>query len=394
MASFINKIVVTNEVELRSALLAAANTAYTCISIESGSQPMLLSSPLVLPTKLATNNSAFGNKLIIEGNGVSLVENYNSVIPPPGNEFLLGRTYGERATQPYAVVIKDINFVQKSTSYPSLQLVYHNNSIVDNCSFINGVTGIIAAYCTNLNITNSQFNSMTGYAIDVNYGSGIINNANKDSYACKQVTISKCYFNPNSNSLASINLLATQNPVVTNCTFGSAPNYHIWFRSLGGTSIGYQNMINNFTGNNLTFLSAATAPVGVVGVDPAALYLSLAEGYAELNGLMYLDTSGVLIKGESTKGNPTIYVNGFPKWNSGVQFQTVNGVTSGCAPVSGGSVIWDFKNLDIDRASEIFDSTNWVNGAIPFYRYAEFYKIPDGKKILTNYLSVNGKVIS
>lgn len=387
MASSINKIVVSNEAELRNALLAASATSsipYTLISIEAP-QPLLISSPLILPNKLASNNLNYVNKLIIEGNGITLIENYNTT-PAPENQFILGRAFSPSNISEYGLVIRNVNFYQKSPKYPSLQLIQHNNSIVENCKFTNGTMGMYAAFCSNLEVKDSNFTNYTTFGVVASYGNYITWNAipDKNIYACKNVSVTNCSFTSGSTTSSSISFEAVQSPIAKQCIFNGSANNHIIFKSQGGSTTGV-NLINNIVIEDITIWSFA---------NTAAINLSLAEGYAEVGHITYIPDGGVLIKGESVRGNPVIYVNGLPKWNIGVKFETSNGVTSGCAPVAGGSVIWDFKNLDIDRASEIFDSTNWVNGAIPFYRYAEFYKIPDGKKILTNYLSVNGKVIS
>ena len=101
----LNKVIVTNESQLQTALTNAATQPISCITIED--DIIELTAPLVLPKTL----NARSKQLIIEGNGTTLAPNIGSTLTHLMRRTPANQTEALNTMQSHAFFFRNINFV-------------------------------------------------------------------------------------------------------------------------------------------------------------------------------------------------------------------------------------------------------------------------------------------
>jgi hypothetical protein len=355
-----NRVTVTNQVQLQTALNNAATQPISYIDIEV--DKIVLSSPLILPKTLGSP----GNQLIINGAGCTLEAAiggglvYLMQVDPPVNVPQASTMISNR------FILRDITFNGRNTLINGLELSATRGSEIHDCRFIGCSVGINLLYAPMTRITNCYFNGMSGIGINVNY---LFNNLiNDPTLGSNHTRVEQCTVVNNSGSLAGVYVNSSSNVVLDQINFESInPEHHVYFNS------NFQSSANNIVMRSLYFKTSAIQ---------SAIRLLLTDGYAQISNVSHF-TQQVLIDAESQSDYPKVYVEYLSNLPAGTQFKT----GGQCAA---SDVIWSF--YETQDGANIFLPTYWVGGNVPQYRYSEYFD--NSKGIVTNYMKVNNNVIS
>ena len=165
------KIIVTTPGTLQTALNTAAAQDVSCISIElSGPNVITLSTPLVLPTNLGNTS----NKLIIEGNGVTIRTNFGG-----------GTAMMSKATSVnlISLIIRDINFDGMGFGASGLNIDSTIDTVIDNCRFYSLSDGLTLTNSSSFTVRNCQAKSINNFGYKITQSnSGSISNSRFEGF--------------------------------------------------------------------------------------------------------------------------------------------------------------------------------------------------------------------
>jgi hypothetical protein len=284
--------------------------------------------------------------------------------------------------QSCSFVIKNVNFLGGNVSCTGLELESTTNTVIENCTFTSLTNGLVLNNATNVSVNNCVTTNITS----VSYKTGYPSWGDKNSNYSSNITFTQCSANGRLSQMAGFHILATPRAVLNECTSSGTTLYHVYYQAMTGPSSGTYNLNNNFKINNLTLNSAATS---------AGIRAELSEGFAKIDGL-YSVYDGILIDAfASVSGSsPKLYVYNVPYLNSNTVFKTDGGYIPGCSSYNPqDSVVWEFK--EIYDPANIFSSTRWYEGYIPFYRLSDNFSYSSySKQYLTNFMRINNKTVS
>lgn len=380
------KVIVTDEATLQAALNSAVTSPITCISLEPlVGDTISVANAIFLPRTLANAS----NKLIIEGNGITLRP--TSPLGLPGNYILYRKNPAQDNTS-CSFFIRDIKFDGRNRTTSGLELCNATDSIIENCTFSDVVNGLVLRNDYNTTVNNCSVLNHSGYAYAVDHGDWQIF-PNVTTYS-RKVTFNECrQFGFDAGTSYGWYFNGVTGAAMYECTSEGKNYMPIFFDSLGLASIlavtSNTPAVNNFNVTNFTI-------AGSIGTNGAGIRLKLIDGYAKISGL-HTTTGGTLIYADaypdSSAGaspNPHLYVENIPYLNGTAKFQTVGGMVAGCPiPEPSDVVVWEFK--EVYNGSTIFSSARWIGGYFPYHRYAEYFE--ESKKITTNSITVNGNPI-
>jgi parallel beta-helix repeat protein len=380
------KVIVTDEATLQAALNSAVTSPITCISLEPlVGDTISVANAIFLPRTLANAS----NKLIIEGNGITLRP--TSPLGLPGNSILYRKNPAQDNTSS-SFIIRDIKFDGRNRTTSGLELCNATDSIIENCTFSDVVNGLVLRNDYNTTVNNCSVLNHSGYAYAVDFGDWQIF-PNVTTYS-RKVTFNECrQFGFDAGTSYGWYFNGVTGAAMYECTSEGKNYMPIFFDSLGLASVlsAFTNTpaVSNFNVTNFTI-------AGSIGSTGAGIRLKLIDGYAKITGL-HTTTGGTLIYAsaysDSSAGaspNPHLYVENIPYLNGTAKFQTDGGITIGCPiPEPSNVVVWEFK--EVYDGNIIFSATRWVNSLIPYHRYAEYFQ--ESKKITTNSITVNGNPI-
>ena len=351
-----NRVNVNNQSEFQTALNNASTLPRSCIEITN--DLIELTSPLVLPKSLNTQSK----KLIINGNGATIRPAAGVTLPALMQRVPANQSEALNVMQSQAFIIRDLMFDGRGTTTIGLDLAATYASAIENCSFKSLQTGLHLRFALMTRVVNCLTNAISGTAFIADKGNWTsASNSNSQS---NHTRFEQCrVFNAN-GAFAAFAMYAASGMVLDQCiSEGGNPSYHIFFESQGST------VVKDLTVRNTHLESVATI---------AGIKLRLAGGYATLNDI-YSQYDMVLIDAEAASGYPHLYVNNVPWLTGGTQFKT-----------TGTNVIWSFNEMF--QGDQIFSTTRWVGGVVPYYRYSEFFN--QSKQIITNSMRVNNNTIS
>ncbi len=381
-----NKIVVTNAATLSAAIAAAATNDTTCISIESNTDIIQLTSTLNIPADFVGNAS---RTLIIEGNGITLQPASNF-----GTDTSLIRRNNGIGTdiKTCSIVIRDVYFDCRNYPMYALELFSASNVIIENCKFDNCKVGMSLA-----NVDRAAINNCRAYNVkSVGFRDGVdpafVHPLNT---LCNDITYTNCKvisLDTNPSNIIGFSSYATAGLAYYQCATLGRVGYCINFDSAGGTGATPPNVVNNVQIRNFKAPSA----------DTAMIYLHLTDGFVKIDGL-YITSTGVPVTGGmiiveanayvlTSTFNPHLYVENVPYLPPNAKFKTAGGIPSpvNCPVAPPDNVVtWEFKEIYDGR--NIFGPGRWYNSLIPYHRYAEFFD--ESKIILADSIFVNNKYI-
>jgi hypothetical protein len=353
-----NRVTVTTQAEFQQALNDAASLPISCIDIANDT--IVLTSPLILPRTL----NAASKRLIINGNGATIKPHTTLTTPIPAliMRQATSQTEALNIMQSHSFHFNDIMFDGRGVAVSGIDLAATYGSSVVNCSFRSSQYGLYLRFGLMARVINCLSNAITNTPFVADMGNWTdANNVNSQS---NHTRFEQCRVFNAQGAFAGFAIYAASGVVLDQCiSEGAQPNYHVFFESRGST------VVKDFTMRNTHLESVATV---------AGIRLRLAGGYATISDV-YSQFDMVLIDAEAATGYPHLYVKNVPWLTGGTQFKT-----------TGTAVIWSFE--EIYQPTQIFNTTRWVGGVIPFYRYAEFFN--QSKQILTNSMRVNNKLIS
>lgn len=351
----LNKVIVTNESQLQTALNNAVTQPISCISIED--DIIELTAPLVLPKTLNVRS----RQLIIEGNGATIAPNIGSTLTHLMRRTPANQTEALNTMQSHAFFFRNINFDGRGAGI-GLDLGATYGSAITDCKFTALASGLYLRFSLMARVVNCLTVGITGTAFTADKGNWTgASNSNSQS---NHTRFEQCRVFNNTGAYAAFAMYAASGITMEQCiSEGGDPNYHVFFDSQGSTVVKDFNMRS-------THLESTASIAGVK--------LRLAGGYARLSGI-YSQYNQVLVDAEAASGYPHLYIDDLPYLTGGTTFKT-----------TGTSVIWSFN--EVFQGDTIWNSTRWVGGVIPYYRYAEYFN--QSKQILTNSMKVNTRTIS
>lgn len=351
-----NTINVNNQTEFQNALNAAANTPISCINITNDT--IELTASLVLPKVIY----AASKSLIINGNGATLRAAPNTSLNALMIRAASNQNEALNTMQSQAFHIRDINFDGRGTAKTGIDLAATYASSIENCMFRSLQNGCYLRFALMTRVINCLTLAVTNIAFAADMGNWT--GASGSNSQSNHTRFEQCRVFAAGGSFASFAMYAASGMVLDQCiSEGGQPQYHVFFDSKSST------VVKDFTMRNTHLESTATI---------AGIKLKLAGGYASISDL-YSQYDMVLIDVEPLVGYPHVYVSNVPWLTSGTRFKTL-----------GTGVIWSFN--EIYQPTQIFSPTKWVGGVVPYYRYCEYFD--QSKAIITNQMTVNGKVIS
>lgn len=353
-----NRVTVSTQAEFQQALNNAGTSPISCIDIVN--DVIELTSPLIIPKTL----NAPSKRLIINGNGATIkpANTLTGTIPALIMRQAANQNEALNIMQSQSFHFNDIMFDGRGVATVGIDLAATYGSSVINCSFKSLQTGLHLRFGLMARVVNCLANAITGSAFVADMGNWTgANNVNSQS---NHTRFEQCRVFNLQGAFAAFAIYAASGIVLDQCiSEGNRPNYHVFFDSKGST------VVKDFTMRNTHLESVATI---------AGIRLRLAGGYATISDV-YSQYDMVLIDAEAATGYPHVYVKNVPWLTGGTQFKT-----------TGTAVVWSFEEMY--QPEQLFNTTRWVGGVIPFYRYNEFFN--QSKQIITNSMKVNNKTIS
>jgi hypothetical protein len=382
-----NRRVVTNPIQLQTALDDAASLPISVITIDT--DLLSLNATILLPNTLATPSK----HLIIEGDGVTI----EPVAPGAGTlPFLMqvrppvgGWTPATAATSlGNRFTIQDINFRGKgapANNNTCLELTATTGSTVNRCSFNNATYGLSLRYAPQSRVLGCAASGIIQIAFDIN--EMIAGAAN--IYGSPFTRLENINVLTETNMFASVNFKGSGACILSQLNSGGkAPQHHVVFDSDANPAADNVMMDNIYIG------AKVAPPLNPnSGLVNSAIKLSLFGGYAKISGVTN-DYDHILIEADNTNTavNDTlarVYFEHYTRIAAGTTFKT----GGSC---SNGKVIWSM--FDIDEGRTIWQASRWYNGIVPVHRYSEFFMAgttnANNKEIVTNFMQVNNNVIS
>lgn len=351
----LNKVIVTTEAQLQAALTNAATQPISCISIED--DIIELTAPLELPKTLYCRSK----QLVIEGNGATLAPNIGSTLTHLMRRVPANQTEALNTMQSHAFVFRNICFDGRGSGI-GLDLAATYGALVENCKFQALTEGLHLRFCLMTRVVNCQSINVTGVAFTADRGNWI-SSSNSNSQS-NHTRFEQCRVFNAAGAYAAFAMYAASGMVMDQCiSEGGNPSYHVYFDSQGS------GVVKDFVMRSSHLESAASV---------AGIKLRLSGGYAKLTGI-YSQYDQVLVDAEAASGYPHLYIEDVPWLTGGTTFKTV-----------GTAVVWSFN--EVWQGDTIFNTTRWVGGLLPYYRYSEFFN--QSKQIITNSMKVNSKTIS
>lgn len=351
-----NRINVATQAEFQQALNNASTLPRSCIEIVNDT--IELTSPLILPKTL----NAASKRLIINGNGATIKPASGVALPALILRQASNQNEALNIMQSQSFHFNDIMFDGRGTTTIGIDLASTYGSSVENCSFKSLQTGVHLRFALMTRVINCLTNAISGTAFIADMGNWT--GSSSSNSQSNHTRFEQCRVFNAQGAYAAFAMYAASGMVLDQCiSEGGQPNYHVYFDSKGST------VVKDFTMRNTHLESTATV---------AGIKLKLATGYADISNI-YSQYDMVLIDAEALAGYPHVYVKNVPWLTGGTQFKT-----------TGTAVIWSFE--EIYEPDLIWNTTKWVGGVIPFYRYVEFFN--QSKQILTNSMKINNKLIS
>lgn len=351
-----NTVNVSTQSEFQNALNSAVTNPISCINVIS--DVITLTAPLTLPKTLANQSK----RLIINGNGATIRPADNTDLTALILRAASTQTEALNTMQSQAFHIRDLMFDGRGRTIYGIDLAATYAASIENCSFKSSQFGAYLRFALMTRVINCLTNNIsnTAFVADMGNWTGATNSNSQSNHTRYE----QCRVFNAQNAFAGFALYAASGIVIDQCiSEGGQVQNHIVFDSKGST------VVKDFTLRNTHLESVATG---------AGIKIRMSGGYATLSDI-YSQYDMVLVDAEAAFGYPHLYVKNVPWLTAGTRFKT-----------TGTNVIWSFE--EVYQPDTLFNTTKWVGGVVPYYRYNEYFN--QSKGILTNEMRVNNKLIS
>ena len=347
---------VANEADLIAAVAAAGQNAVTNIILTRDiGLTQSINLPKTFPADTATVKRT--KKLIIDLGGCRLFDATTA-----GLRYLIGRKPTDQnealnIMQGFALHLRNGELWGNANASTGtlLDLGATFNSIVEDVNVAMAQRGIHFKFCLMSTMRNCMALSInvTPFIVDNGDWSG----AGLANAQSNHTLIEQCRVFNRDNAYSAFSVIGASGTIIRQCiSEGLAPQYHVWWDSLGST------VVKDGKIEGLHIESASKV---------AGIKCKLASGYIYITDV-YSQYDNVLIDAEATVGYPHVYVKRVPWFTPNSKLKT-----------GSNAVGWNFEEVYFD----VLNAATWVGGVRPYYwRWDDMRQDP---QIRANKITIN-----